>query len=179
MKNASLFLALLTVVGLSAQTPLSVPKGRILTTEGEKIRFTKFQFDTLSHRYQDIGTGQARSIPATRVLSVEAQTGTEAGKWAAIMGVAGLAGSLLGVIRAKADAHAQGLDTDDVNVAPLIIGITAGSALVGLAIGAGKKTYKKVYINPQYESSSMAPVLRVGLCAGEGRGLGAGLQLRF
>lgn len=174
-----MFLALLIAVGLSAQTPLSVPKGRILTTEGEKIRFTKFQFDTVAHRYSEFNTGQMRSITASRVLSVEQQTGTEAGKWALIMGFAGLAGSLLGIISAKAETHALRQDNDDVNFTPIVIGITAGSALIGLAIGSGKKTYKKVYTNPKYESTSSLSQWRLGITAGARQGVGLGLCIRF
>lgn len=161
------------------ETPTSIGKGRILTTDGEKIKFTNFNFGSDAHNFQNPSTGKWQTIPAANVIGVQQQSGNEAGKWALWLGLSGLVGSTLGVLSAQNDAESLGVDTDQVNFAPIVIGITAGSALIGAAIGAGKKKYKTAYTNPKYETTSVPQPVRIGLTCSSHQGLGVGVQFGF
>ncbi|MCK6691833.1 MAG: hypothetical protein L6Q97_06985, partial [Thermoanaerobaculia bacterium] len=143
---------------------------------GQKIRFTKLIPDTDKYTYKNAETSQSQTIPADNVLRIEEQTGTEAGKWALIMGASGLLGSVLGVLSVKNNPN---LEIDDSKIAPVVIGLTAASALIGLAIGAGKKKYKTVYTNSKYDTSYRVAPLRINLTCSPKQGVGVALRYRL
>ncbi len=180
-RNVSLlaiFFALSPLV--TAQTnelPAHLTKGRILTAGGEKLTFTNLTTGSGVYQFTNTANAKTQTIPADNVLSIERQTGTEAGKWALLMGGAGLLGSVIGVLSAKRDAGAYGGQIDDSKLIPIVLGITAASSLIGLAIGSGKKKYSPVYTNPKYDTSSLLPALRIGLtCSAQ---LAPGLALHY
>lgn len=173
--------ALAMVASLSqAQTdqlPPQIEKGRILTADGQKITFVNLTAGGDNHSYKTAAGHKAQTIPADNVMRVEQQTGTEAGKWALWLGLSGLVGSVLGVMSANNDLESLG--ANKVNGTPIILGFTAGSALIGAAIGGGKKKYKTIYSNPKYNSTSSAVPIRVGLACLPYNGLGVGLNCKF
>lgn len=139
-------IALSTVIyAQSNEIPARVDKGRILTDDGQKIKFTNLVSAPEQYTYKMAESGQSRGIAAGNVVRIEQQTGSEAGKWALVMGGAGLLGSLLGVARASSSVDGE---VDKSKIAPVVIGLTAASALVGVAIGSGRKKYKTEYQNP-------------------------------
>lgn len=124
----------------------NVGKGRILTSDGLKIKFHDLAIGDNSHRYRTSQSSPYIEYPSSKTVRIEQQTGSEVLKWAAITGLSGLTGSLLGVAQAKNQGY------DPTNVAPIVIGFTAGFALIGGVIGLGKKKYKSVYSNPKYNT---------------------------
>lgn len=184
MKRQFFLLAVIaaSVTLCNAQTselPSAVGKGRIMTTDGRKIAFTSLTTGSDSHTYKTPASAKSQTIPAENVMSIEQQTGTEAGKWGLWLGVSGLVGSLLGVLSAKTDADLYGVETDDSKIVPIVAGITAASALIGVAIGSGKKKYKTLYTNPKYGNASTSNSVRIGLTCSPKQGIGAGFQYRF
>ncbi len=184
MKRLIFLLAVIAVsITLSnAQTnelPSIVGKGRIMTTDGHKIVFTNLTTGIDNHSYKTSDDSKSQTIPAENVMSIEQQTGTEAGKWGLWLGVSGLVGSLLGVLSAKTDADLYGVETDDTKIVPIVAGITAASALIGVAIGSGKKKYKTIYTNPKYVNSSILGSVRIGVSCSRKQGIGLGFQCRF
>jgi len=184
MKQLFLLLAVIAAsITLSdAQTselPPVVAKGRIMTTDGHKIIFTNLTTGSDSHTYTTPESGKSQTIPAGNVMSIEQQTGTEAGKWGLWLGVSGLVGSLLGVASAKSDADLYGVETDDSKIVPIVAGITAASALIGVAIGSGKKKYKTLYSNPKYGNTPVSNPLRIGFTCSPKEGIGVGFQFKF
>lgn len=158
------------------QLPTGIEKGRILTADGQKIKFTNLTTGSDNHSYKASESNKPQTIPADNVMRLEQQTGSEAGTWALWLGLSGLVGSVLGVVSAKSDLESLG---SEVNGAPIIIGFTAGSALIGAAIGASKKKYKTVYSNPKYDSTFSAMSVRVGLTCSSHKGIGIGLNYGF
>ena len=150
-----------------------------MTSDGNKIIFTNFVFGDESHQYRDKESGKTQTIPAGNVLRIEKQTGTEAGKWALWLGLSGLVGSTLGVLQGVTDVERLGGSTEKVNVAPIIIGFTAGAALIGAAIGAGKKKYQTIYTNPEHAGTTFISSMRIGITSTTGSDIGIGLQCRF
>jgi hypothetical protein len=175
MKNL-LFLFILTNIlslQLAAQSQ-SVAKGRFYTTEGTTVKFESLTMGDLEHQYQ-VGTNKtAQTIAVDKVVRIERQTGSEAGKWALWLGLSGLVGSTLGVLQAHNQNNANGLETSHKADAPIIIGITAASAGIGAAIGSGKKKYETVYTNPKY--GILQPHWQVNLLAYGG---GGGMSLKY
>jgi hypothetical protein len=152
-----LFLLMVLAVPASGQEkaalPFSIDAGRLYTTEGREIVFSKLAFTPDSASYQKAGERRLQLVPASTVLRVEKQTGSEALKWGVIMGLSGLLGAVLGV--AQAESSTSGL-RDKVEVssgakAGIVGGATAVCAGIGLAMGAGHKTYATVYENPSFK----------------------------
>jgi len=170
-------LATTTVFNGLAQTS-SIPKGRIFTTDGQKILFTNLTIGETSHSYQGKDGGNFREIPADKVVRIEKQIGSEAGKWAMWLGLSGLVGSSLGVLQAHVNNDALGIETSNSSDAPIIIGLTVASAGIGAAIGSGEKVYETVYTNPLYAygHQNRRPQLELTVCS---YGLGVGLRCRF
>lgn len=162
-----------------SELPATIGKGRILTTDGQKITFTHFEAGGENYTYQTGQYENPQAMPPGNVIHIQQQTGTEAGKWALWIGLSGLTGSLLGVLQAQNSINSVGGDANDVNYAPIVIGLTAGSALIGAAIGSGKKKYETVYTNPEYAGNPKPPFLKAGLSCSAGQGMGVGLSLRF
>lgn len=162
-----------------SELPATIGKGRILTTDGQKITFTHFEAGGENYTYQTGQYENPQAMPPGNVIHIQQQTGTEAGKWALWIGLSGLTGSLLGVLQAQNNINSIGGDANDVNYAPIVIGLTAGSALIGAAIGSGKKKYETVYTNPEYAGNPKPPFLKAGLSCSAGQGMGVGLSLRF
>ena len=184
MKRSFFLLAVITasVTLCNAQTnelPPAVGKGRIMTTDGHKIAFIHLTTGSDTHSYKTSANGNLQTIPAGNVMTIEQQTGTEAGKWGLWLGVSGLVGGLLGVLSAKADADLYGVETDNSKIVPIVAGVTAASALIGVAIGSGKKKYKTVYTNPKYGNDSTPNSVRIGFTCSPKQGIGAGFQYRF
>lgn len=161
------------------QLPSAVEKGRLMTTDGQKITFVHLTTGSDSHSYNTPSDNKLQNIPADHVIRIEQQTGTEAGKWALWLGLSGLVGSALGVLSATTEADTYGVETDNSKILPIVFGITAASALIGVAIGSGKKKYKTIYTNPKYESTSMRAPLRIGLTCSPAQGIGIGLNFKF
>ena len=172
----SLMILITLVNAQNGEIPATVNKGRILTDDGQKIKFVSLVPGTEKYDYKLAESGQSRSIANDNVVRIEQQTGTEAGKWALVMGGAGLLGSLLGIMQATTRSDTE---VDNSKVAPVVIGLTAASALVGVAIGSGRKKYKTVYSNSKYGTTSVPVPVRIGLTCSSNQGLGVGLQCRF
>jgi hypothetical protein len=151
-------LLLLLVLAVPAQgqervvSPLSIGGGRLYTTEGREIVFSKFALATDSASYQTAGETGPHLVPASTVLRVEQQTGNEALKWGAIMGLSGLLGAVLGVAQAE-NSNDLGTKVSISSGAKtgIVAGMTAVCAGIGLAVGAGHKTYATVYENPSFK----------------------------
>ncbi len=175
-----LFVSLTTLITLvnaqNSEKPATVNKGRILTDDGQKIKFVSLVSGAEKYDYEIAESGQSRGIANDNVIRIEQQTGTEAGKWALVMGGAGLLGSLLGVMQATTRSE---VEVDNSKVLPVVVGLTAASALIGVAIGSGRKKYKTVYVNPKYDTSSVPSSVRVGLTCSSNQSVGIGLQARF
>ena len=155
MKSKSILIALFVfnmgfIIAQTDELPATVAKGRLFTLEGKKLEFLNLSTSAEQYTFTDMAINRSQTILPDNVLRIEQQTGTEAGKWALYMGVAGLLGSTAGVLSAINDAKYLGLKTNDVNGAPIVVGLTLTSALVGALIGSGKKKYKTVYNNPMY-----------------------------
>lgn len=154
--KAKLFLFTIFAALLSscyAQTnelPANLEKGRILTTDGKKVLFTKIIAGADTYNFQTSSNSDLQTITTENIIRIEQQTGTEAGKWALWLGLSGLVGSTLGVIEAINENEIRGFDTSKVKPVPIVVGITASSTLIGAIIGSGKKKYKTVYTNPKY-----------------------------
>lgn len=184
MKSVFCLLAalLLLSVNLGAQDnalPPSVTKGRLITAGGEKLTFSKLTTGSDLYTFSTSTASKTQTIPAENVLRIEQQTGTEAGKWALMMGGAGLLGSVLGVLSAKNDASSLGVETDNSKLMPIVLGLTAASTLIGLAIGSGKKKYKTVYTNPKYDTSAHFAPIRINLVFTPQGRAGLALHCRF
>lgn len=140
----------------------SVRKGRIFTTDGKKILFRNLTIGDVSHRYQSSSSNKYQEIAGDNTVRIERQTGSEAGKWALICGLSGLVGSTLGVLEAKNSTDSwEG--AVEVKIAPIIIGLTSVSAILGAVIGATKKKYKTVYSNPKYKTGNNNQRLNVDI----------------
>lgn len=163
----------------NTEIPLKVNKGRVWTDEGQKIKFTSLFSDADKYTYKIATSGQSNSIAAGNVVRIEQQTGTEAAKWGLVLGGAGFLGSLLGVLQAINSADLNGEEVDKSKVAPVVLGITAVSALIGVAIGSGRKKYKTVYSNPKYDTTAVLKPVRIGLACTSNQVVGVGLQFRF
>ena len=184
MKSFFCFLAglLLLCFHLVAQNnalPPTVTKGRLITAGGEKLVFSKLATGSDLYTFTTSSTSKTQTIPAENVLRIEQQTGTEAGKWALMMGGAGLLGSILGVLSAKNDASSLGVETDNSKLMPIVLGLTAVSTLIGLAIGSGKKKYKTVYTNPKYDTSAHFAPMRINLVLTPQGRAGLAVHYRF
>lgn len=159
----------------SGELPATIEKGRILTPDGLKIVFTHFEAGTNSYTYKSGPYDNPKALSADNVIHIQRQTGTEAGKWALWLGLSGLAGSLLGVLQVQNSY----VNSPDVDYTPLVLGLTAGSGLIGAAIGSSKKKYETVYTNSQYGSNSIQPSFQAEFTCSGGRGLGVRMNLRF
>ncbi|MFN0014949.1 MAG: hypothetical protein ACKVU2_10410 [Saprospiraceae bacterium] len=158
------------------QLPSSVLKGRLTTTDGKQIEFVNLNTGTEQHEFKRASSSKQQALPAARVLRIEKQVGTEAGTWALYLGGAGLLGSILGVLSAPTDIY--GSPTDSSADVPIVLGLTAASALIGVAIGSGKKKYATVYDNPAYDSKAPGTtLLRLKLTSPAPRSIGVGLSL--
>ena len=147
-----LFLLISAVPALAqenAAAPLSIGAGRLYTTEGREIAFSKFALAPDSASYQTAGESSPHLVPASTVLRVEKQTGNEALKWGAMGGLCGLVGSLLGVsLGDRATDPVTDVTVSSGVKTGIVVGITAVCVGIGLAVGAGQKTYTTVYENP-------------------------------
>jgi len=183
MKRTHILPALLLILGSTighAQTtlpPAAVPKGMLTTAEGKKIEFLNLTTGPEQYSFKNVEVGKYQSLPADQVLRIQQQTGTEAGKWALYFGVSGLIGSTLGVLSAKSDADIIGREVDNSKLVPIVIGLTAASTLIGLAIGSGKKKYHTVYDAPSKDttSSPFAP-FRIRIASPAPRSIGIGIS---
>ena len=135
-----------------AQTETSIKKGRIFTSDGEKILFHNLVIGDSNHRYQSSSRNSFLKIPSSDVVRIEKQVGSEAIKWGLICGLAGLTGSVLGVLEAHTQTQSAYGDGVEVNVVPIIVGLTGACTLMGVWVGSRKKKYKLVYSNPKYSS---------------------------
>ena len=133
--------------------PLSVGAGRLYTTEGQEVVFSKFTLTPDSASYRKAGERLPRLIPAATVLRVEKQTGNEALKWGAIMGLSGLLLAVLTVaeLGSITFANGEGVEIGSGAKTGIVVGATALCTGFGLAMGAGHKTYTPVYENPSYK----------------------------
>lgn len=178
----ALLLVLGSAIGLAqtTQPPTAVPKGMLTTAEGKKIEFLNLTTSPDQYSFKNVEVGKYQSLPADQVLRIQQQTGTEAGKWALYFGVSGLIGSTLGVLSAKSDAEYLGGEVDNSKLVPIVVGLTAASTLIGLAIGSGKKKYHTVYDAPAKDnvSSPYAP-LQIRIASPAPRSIGIGLSLHL
>ena len=184
MKRTHLLLVLLAfgaaLCNAQNEPPANVPKGRLTTADGKKIEFQNLSATPEAYSFKDMAAGKYQKMPASSILRIEQQTGTEAGEWALYLGGAGLVGSLLGVLSAKSDATSLGGEVDDSKLVPIVLGLTAASALIGAAIGSGQKKYRTVYDAPSKAttSTSFAP-LRIKIASPAPRSIGIGLSLNL
>ncbi len=182
-RTLCLFAALMGLIvfsnAQSSELPNTIEKGQLTTTDGQKISFTNLIADPEKYSYKNTKTGQNQIMLTDRVLSIEQQAGTEAGKWALITGAAGLLGSILGVLEATGDASYYGAEVDKSKIVPIVLGITAGSALIGVAIGSGKKKYKTIFSNPKYDTTYLSAPTRISLTSSTGQGFVLSLRHRF
>jgi hypothetical protein len=148
--------------------------------DGKKIEFQNLSATPEAYSFKDMAAGKYQKMPASSILRIEQQTGTEAGEWALYLGGAGLVGSLLGVLSAKSDATSLGGEVDDSKLVPIVLGLTAAAALIGAAIGSGQKKYRTVYDAPSKAttSTSFAP-LRIKIASPAPRSIGIGLSLNL
>ncbi len=170
-----LFVALFATLchAQSSQPPASVPKGLLTTADGKKIEFQNLTTSPEQHAFKNMAAGKYQTLPADQVLRIEQQTGTEAGMWALYLGGAGLVGSLLGVLSAQNDFG----ETNNSADVPIVLGLTAASALIGLAIGSGHKKYQTVYDAPSKDStSSLFAPFRIKIASPAPRSIGIGIS---
>ena len=136
----------------NAASLFSIGAGRLYTAEGREVVFSKFSLTPDSACYQVARSSNPRLVSASTVLRVEKQTGNEALKGAAMGGLCGLAGSLLGVWLAdRADKSLEPyLGSSEPTLSQgLSIGLVVAGAVVGAGIGyaygVGQKNYLTVY----------------------------------
>ncbi len=132
----------------SSSLPLNLTSGRLFTTEGQEVLFSKLILSGESCEYWSKGLPEAKTLLPDKVLRVERQSGNEAAKWGLIMGLSGLAGSLLGV--AQGESQAGGTVSSGAKTG-IVVGLTGVSTLVGVLLGASHKKYATVYENPRFE----------------------------
>lgn len=170
---------IIAMLGILCQTMAqqqAVGRGRLFTTDGETVQFESLTIGEVEHQFRATPGAAAHPITVDKVVRIEQQTGTEAGKWALWVGAAGLVGSALGVMQANNQNEANGFETSHSADAPIIIGLTAASAGIGALIGAGKKKYETVHTNPKY--GAVQPSWRVNLLASQNGG-GVALRVSF
>ena len=127
-------------------------KGRFSQTNGFGVKFEKGKIVDNKFIFKDSEENKYKSIGLDEVGIIEKQTGSYAVPGGILMGASGLLGSLLGLANAQSDPFVE-VDKDSANKA--IVGLTIGSALVGLLIGSGVKKYKKVYENDKFKLSQL------------------------
>ena len=148
MSRALVVLSLLTLMtvaqGGRAQETVQLEKFRVLLTTGERIEGHDGQLDENELRGMS-SKDTALVIPRTGIRALDRSLGTKAGKYALMGAGIGLGTALLAYIAAESEASSDPYkEVDDSRVAPIMLGFTAGGALIGMAIGSGSQQWEKV-----------------------------------
>jgi hypothetical protein len=144
-----LLVALVLLCQPVASQTTDLGKFRVLLKTGERFELSS---GTLSSDSLTGMTGNGfRSIPVQSIRALDRSMGTQAGKCALIGGAMGLTSALLGWMQAESDAASDPYtEVDDSKVGPLLLGFTAGGALIGLAIGSSMEEWKKVPVDGSF-----------------------------
>jgi hypothetical protein len=148
----------------NAASQLSIGAGRLYTTEGWELAFSKFTLlDPDSASYQVAGEPAPRLVPVSTLLRVQEQTGHEGRRSALVGGACGLVGGALGFWLADSAVHGMfgWLDAaggygssssdEESNVGAAVAAVSASTligALVGYREGTRQRSYSTVYEDP-------------------------------
>ncbi len=172
-----LLLFLFTIFAQDPVASTNISTGRILTTDGKKINFSKLTLGSDEYEYVDKKSGKKAAIEAIKVLSLEKEAGNQAVLFGASGGLMGLLGSAQGVL--EANRLRRDLGQESVDGTPIILGLTAGFGLLGAMIGAGEKKYKSAYTGSTYGSHRYKPDVRFIVVSSPIQGAGIGLRYRM
>lgn len=141
-----------------------ITKGRIFTSDGQKIQFKNLTIGESIHRYQTSSNSSFEEIPVAKTVRIERQAGSEVIKWGLILGLSGFLGSTAGVLQAQNDnSYGYANTNTNTNAVPIIVGITAASTVIGGLIGLTRKKYKVVYSKPKSLSDSWTQRVKIDL----------------
>lgn len=125
----------------------SYENGYISQIDGYKIKFSKLIIEDSSITYKTKDSDQEQTIATDQVMNVKVEKGSEALKWGAGLALAGFLGASVGV----SSSNNRDIEVDSSVKRKIVLGLTAVSALIGMAIGYSKKKYVTVYNNPKYQ----------------------------
>lgn len=130
----------------------NLKNGRLTTTDGFLINFSKIKVEGTQLHYQESGRTFFQKVELDKIMKVEKQSGSYAGWGGLLLGGSALVGSLYGIAQAASDPFTE---IDKSKARNLVIGFTAGGILIGALIGSGIKKYETVYDNPNFDFSSL------------------------
>ena len=126
----------------------SFGKGRIKTSEGNKIYFSSITLGQDVHTYLPNGSNLSQTIVVTEVQKIEVQKGSYALGIGVVSAILGFFGSIE-FLKSWGDEMVYPDEMESNVFIPIMLGSTAGSALIGALIGSRIKKYKTVYTNPE------------------------------
>ncbi len=158
MSRAVAVFCLLTLVmsaqPVSAEEPIQLKKFRVLLTTGERLEGHHGVLD--ENELRGVSSNDtALVISRTDIRALDRHLGSRASQGALMGGGMGLLSAVLGVMQAEADAASDPyIEVDDSRIMPVMVGFTAGGALIGLAVGSASQRWEKIPMHVSFGYSA-------------------------
>ena len=158
-----LFVIVFTLISLPSfsQDVVHLNKFKVLTRSGE-TEGVEGVLDVTALKWTQLD-GKEIVIPRTEIRSLYEYKGSMAGNYALKGAGAGLLCGLLGVLSAYGESSSDPYsEVNEDKIMPLLVGFTAGGALIGGLIGSGKEVMERVPVHVQPVVSSRSVGIRLG-----------------